>query len=168
MTDIKILVVDDEKTLRELLCRDLQKEGYQAVCAKDAIEGLQLIDDSFKIAVVDLRMPKMDGLEFIKDVSQNFPRIQYIILTGHGDEKDAIAAVRLNVVDYIKKGDLVIGILLQAIEKAIKVYYSQPQKVEPGENLSNWGHQAETTESIRSITSEIDSSLSDDISQTRS
>ena len=167
MAKARILVIDDEKEIREGLCRELIKEGYEAAYASDAIDGLSLMVDPFHVAIVDLRMPKMDGLDFIRTMLDKYPSTQIIIITGHGDESDAIEAVKLHVSDYIKKGDLTIGRLLGSIEQALIRYKSLPKISKPGQQLDQWKVAEENIENIRDITSQINGSLGDEISRMR-
>ena len=163
----KIIIIDDEQIIREDLCRELIKEGYEATCFPDAVTALDTMNETIKVAIVDLRMPKMDGLEFVKTISDKYPKTQVIIITGHGDETDAIQAVKLHVFDYIKKGDLTIDRLLESIEAAIIKYKVFPKIVEPDKILGEWTSEKDDIEKIRDLTSEIKESLGDEISKRR-
>ncbi len=163
----KIIIVDDEQIIREDLCRELIKEGYEATCFPDAISALDTMNETVKVAIVDLRMPKMDGLEFVKTISSKYPKTQVIIITGHGDETDAIQAVKLHVFDYIKKGDLTIDRLLESIETAVLKYKVFPKIVKPDQQLSEWTSEKDDIKNIRAITSEIKESLGDEITKMR-
>ncbi len=167
MEKIRVLVVDDEPAIVEMICRELTKEGYETVGTGDAIEALKVIEEPFAVIIVDLRMPKMDGLDLIRTIGEKYPQTQVIIITGHGDEKDAIEAVKLHVFDYIRKGELAIDKLLESIEKAAARYKALPKLSSSLEPLSNWVKTDETVENIRKITSDIEGSLGDSISETR-
>lgn len=99
-----ILVVDDEKDLCVLIKRKLEKEGYQTAVAYDGVEGL----DYFKnhrvdVVIADISMPKMDGLEMLKECREITDDFVSIIIAGHGDHETAIEALKLGVSNYLKK-----------------------------------------------------------------
>jgi len=112
-------------------------------------------------------MPKMDGLAFISTIGEKYPQTQVVIFTGHGDEKDAIEAVKLHVFDYIKKGELTIDRLLESIKKAVIRYKALPKLHSSVEPPEDWAKTNETVDTVRKITSDIEGSLGDSISETR-
>ena len=92
----RALVVDDEAPVREELALLLQEHNFMVETAADGEEGLQkLLTDEFDVAVVDLKMPKMGGLEMIRKADAEDIDTYAVILTGHGDKEDAITALRL-------------------------------------------------------------------------
>lgn len=99
-----ILVVDDERSIRESLKMVLQEEGYQAESASDGKEALNLLhQEDFDILITDLKMPEMDGLELTKKCLQAYPKTAVIIITAYGSLDSAIQALRLGAQDYILK-----------------------------------------------------------------
>ncbi len=92
----RALIVDDEVPVREELALLLQEHHFMVETAADGQEGLQkLLTDEFDVAVVDLKMPKMGGLEMIRKADAKDVDTYVVILTGHGDREDAITALRL-------------------------------------------------------------------------
>ncbi len=92
----RALIVDDEVPVREELALLLQEHHFMVETAADGQEGLQkLLTDEFDVAVVDLKMPKMGGLEMIRKADAKDIDTYVVILTGHGDREDAITALRL-------------------------------------------------------------------------
>jgi CheY-like chemotaxis protein len=92
----RALVVDDEASTREELAQLLKDYDFMVEAAADGKEGLQkLLTDEFDVAVVDLKMPKMGGLEMIRKADAKDIDTYVVILTGHGDKEDAITALRL-------------------------------------------------------------------------
>jgi len=92
----RALVVDDEAPMREELALLLKEYDFIVETAADGEEGLQkLLTDEFDVAVVDLKMPKMGGIEMIRKADEADVDAYMVILTGHGDKEDAIAALRL-------------------------------------------------------------------------
>lgn len=104
MSKIKLLVVDDEQDLLELLVRRLQRKGYEvdsAVTAEDALKLLKNKD--YDVAVYDIRLPKMDGIALLKETKLLQPETEILMLTGHGTIDTAIEAMKVGAFDYITK-----------------------------------------------------------------
>ena len=79
----RILVVDDEKTLRTIAATILKSQGYEVLCAVDGFDGLTKLKQSLPDVVIsDLRMPNMSGFEFLSVVRKRFPRIAVIAISG--------------------------------------------------------------------------------------
>lgn len=81
----KILVVEDNKSLRELLKEYLELNGYEVMVARDGQEGMMLLKksfDDFDLIITDFRMPKMNGIEVIRFIKQRDPTIKTILVTG--------------------------------------------------------------------------------------
>ncbi len=99
-----VLVVDDERSIRDSLKTVLQEEGYQAKTASDGKEALNLLhQEDFDILITDLKMPEMDGLELTKKCLQAYPKTAVMIITAYGSLDSAIQALRLGAQDYILK-----------------------------------------------------------------
>ncbi len=100
----KILVVDDEKGMRDLLRKVLSKEGYDVMLAEDGEEGLSLIkENSFDIVIADLDMPVMNGIEMIKRAKNFDPTVTIIIITAYASVESAVEALKLGAYDYLIK-----------------------------------------------------------------
>lgn len=101
----RILIVDDETAICEVLSASLADEGYQVQTAKDGLRGLQAIEE-FRPAVVllDIWMPgEMDGLEVLKRARSRFPSTQFIVMSGHGSIETAVRATKLGAWDFVEK-----------------------------------------------------------------
>ncbi|TGE40064.1 response regulator transcription factor [Desulfosporosinus fructosivorans] len=102
----KILVVDDEEPILELLRFNLEKEGYLVSVAKDGQEALQHVEnDQPDLLVLDLMLPGMDGLEVCRKLRSNpkFQQIPIIMLTAKGEEFDKVLGLELGADDYMTK-----------------------------------------------------------------
>jgi DNA-binding response OmpR family regulator len=85
----KVLIVDDEKSLRTLYQRELEREGYTVVCAATAREGLDLIESERPdVLVLDIRMPGMDGLETLARTLDQHPQLPVILNTAYSNYRD--------------------------------------------------------------------------------
>lgn len=100
-----ILIVDDEKDIRQLLYQALtQMGGYRVEMANDGEEALQKIENSkFDLVLTDMRMPKMDGLQLVKELSKRRPEIATVVMSGHGSIDAALEAVRRGASDFLSK-----------------------------------------------------------------
>lgn len=100
----KILIIDDEEKIRSILAMVLRDDGYDVSTAKDGIEGIE-ITRAFNphVAIVDLQMPKMDGIETCARLKEILPDIVTIILTAHGSIPSAVKAIKQGVYDYLPK-----------------------------------------------------------------
>lgn len=104
MTKDKILVADDEKSMREFLDIMLKKEGYRVTLASNGEEVIKLIEkDIFDLALVDLRMPKQDGLSVLKRIKAVSPETIVIVITAYASADTAIRAMKEGAYDYITK-----------------------------------------------------------------
>lgn len=99
-----ILIVDDEKNLRDTLAIILEDEGYHVTSAANAAEALaRLQKHTFDMAFLDIRMPGVSGLELLPQIRQLYPRLPVIILTAHASLESAIEAMRKGANDYLFK-----------------------------------------------------------------
>jgi DNA-binding NtrC family response regulator len=101
---IKIIVVDDELSIRESLRGWLQQDGYQVETAAGGPEALaKNAANRFDIMLVDVKMPEMDGLTLLKKIKETDSDIGIVMMTAHGDIQDAVAAMKLGAYDYLLK-----------------------------------------------------------------
>lgn len=119
-----ILVVDDEPLIRKSLHEILRLEGYKVISASSAEEALQKIkENNVNIVISDVRMPGMDGVELLKAIKKDKPKISVILITGHGNIETAVEAMRLGAFDYVTKPlvDNEIKIIIQKISEQRKL-----------------------------------------------
>ncbi len=100
----KILVIDDEKGIRESSVALLQRKGYDARGAASGEEALELIqNESFDLLLLDVRMPGMDGIEVLRRAIEIVPDVQVVMLTGHGTMDTAIEALEYGAIGFLRK-----------------------------------------------------------------
>lgn len=100
----KILVIDDEKSIRNSLKETLEYEKYQVDLAKDGIEGLKLIkENKYDTILCDVKMPKMDGIEVLEKIHQITSDIPVIMISAYGDIDTAVGAIKKGAYDFIEK-----------------------------------------------------------------
>jgi len=101
---IKILILDDEKDFTEELREFLENSGIEAIEANTVEEGMQALkENAIDLLILDVRLGNMDGLTFLKDIRKQYPKIEVIIVSGHGDMDTVIKAMRLGAFDYLRK-----------------------------------------------------------------
>ena len=101
---MKVLLVDDDSSVRRVLQFKLQKRGYEVETAANGAEALQhLVEKSFDLLLSDIRMPKMDGIELLGEAKSAQPGIKVILITAHATVSQAVQAVKLGAFDYITK-----------------------------------------------------------------
>jgi DNA-binding response OmpR family regulator len=104
MKDMKVLLVDDEEEFVKALAERLKMRDLRSDTVLDGEEALSYVEDQEPdVMVLDLKMPGIDGMEVLRQVRKAYPKIQVIILTGHGTEKDEEEAKRLGAFDYLEK-----------------------------------------------------------------
>jgi two-component system nitrogen regulation response regulator GlnG len=104
MSNEKILIVDDDESVRWVLKKALDKEGLETVLAKDAQEGFKaLMDDAISLVLMDIRMPGMSGLDALQQLRQKGQDVAVIIMTAQATMQNAIEAMRRGAYDYITK-----------------------------------------------------------------
>ncbi len=118
----KILLIDDEKDIRNLLAKTLELEGYQVKTAERISEGwAKLSTEEFNIILTDVRLPDGSGVDLCKKIKQQFPVLEVICMTAFGNIRDGIQAMKNGAFDYLVKGDdneKLIPSIEKAIEKA--------------------------------------------------
>ncbi|MRR08151.1 MAG: sigma-54-dependent Fis family transcriptional regulator, partial [Deltaproteobacteria bacterium] len=100
----KILVVDDDRNLLELLGMVLRASEYEVTTAKDGEASLEAVKNTvFDMAVLDLKLPHTDGITLMRDIHQINPGMPVIILTAHSSVTSAVDAIRMGAFNYLEK-----------------------------------------------------------------
>jgi nitrogen regulation protein NR(I) len=100
----RVLVVDDEQSLRKVLAATLQREGYEVTVCAEGEEALQALDrDGADVVVTDLVMPKMDGLTLLRRATARHPDVPVIVITAHGRIDSAVEAMKAGAFDFLAK-----------------------------------------------------------------
>lgn len=100
----KILVVDDEDSIRKTLREILEMEDYEVLEAKDGIDALAKVKQlKFDLVISDIKMPKMDGVDLLEKIHLLYPELPVIMISGHGDIDLAVDTVKKGAFDYIAK-----------------------------------------------------------------
>ena len=119
-TDPRVLIIEDEPRMRELLLRAMTGWGFDAAAARSGEEAMRLAaDDPPHIVVLDLDLPGIGGLETFGRLRERQPDLQGIVLTGFGSLDAAKQAIHLDVVEFLTK-PVPLGDLEQALDRAIR------------------------------------------------
>jgi two-component system nitrogen regulation response regulator NtrX len=99
-----ILVIDDQQSIRKTLREILEYENFQVDEAEDGLKGLDLVKThTYDVILCDIKMPKMDGIEFLEHVSEVNADVPVIMISGHGNIETAVEALKKGAYDYIAK-----------------------------------------------------------------
>ena len=104
MAGIRLLLVDDEDDFRTTLANRLRKRRLEVQDVENGLKAIEKVkEDPFDIAIIDVKMPGIDGLETLKQIKQIKPLIEVIMLTGHASVESGIEGMRLGAFDYLMK-----------------------------------------------------------------
>lgn len=99
-----LMIVDDESAILSSLKRIFRRAPYDLYTAQNGFEALDVLHRTqVDAALVDLKMPQMDGMELLERMRADYPSVRVVILTGHGGVKDAVHAIKLGAVDFLQK-----------------------------------------------------------------
>jgi len=116
----RILVIDDEKPIRNTLNEILEYEDHEVEMASDGMEGLEKAkEEKFDVILCDINMPKMDGIEVIEKLMDICPEVPVIMISGHGTVETAVGALKKGAYDFIEK-PLDLNRLLVSIRNALE------------------------------------------------
>ena len=101
---IKIVIIDDEKDMRQSISQWLSLSGFETETFADAGDALKGLNHDYPgVIVTDIKMPSMDGMQFLKKVKGIDGSLPIIMITGHGDVPMAVEAMRLGAFDFLEK-----------------------------------------------------------------
>jgi len=115
----KIMVVDDEKSIRQSLSDILKDEGFDVILASDGHRALKMLDSNRPdLVILDIWMPVMDGTEVLKEIKARQPNLQVIMISGHGNIEAAVKTIKLGAYDYLEK-PLSLEAVLLTVKRAL-------------------------------------------------
>jgi two-component system nitrogen regulation response regulator NtrX len=141
-----VLIIDDEKSIRKTLAEILSYEGYKIDEAVDGQEGLKKFSEkNYDVVLCDIKMPIVDGIEFLDKAKQINPDIPVIMISGHGNVETAVEAVKKGAFDYISKPPDLNRLLItlrNALDKQMLVSETKVLKRKVGKALEMIGNSA--------------------------
>src|SRR5690606_5811760 len=118
---VKVLIIDDEEKLRNLLSKIIGFEGFDVFQASNIKSGLQRLEvEEIDIIICDVKLPDGSGVDTAKLIKDKYPAVEVILLTAYGNIPDGVQAIKNGAFDYITKGDdnnKIIPLLYKASEK---------------------------------------------------
>jgi signal transduction histidine kinase len=120
----KLLIIDDERPILEMLEISLISEGYEVFTAESGKTGLEIFgQENPKLVLTDIKMPGMDGIEVLKRIKEKDSEAEVIVITGHGDMDSAVAALRCGASDFLTKPirDEVLMLVLERAKQKISI-----------------------------------------------
>ncbi|MEK6598912.1 MAG: UDP-3-O-acyl-N-acetylglucosamine deacetylase [Deltaproteobacteria bacterium] len=115
----KIMIVDDEESIRQSLSDILRDEGFDVILAGDGHRALKMLDSNRPdLVILDIWMPVMDGTEVLKEIKARQPDLQVIMISGHGNIEAAVKTIKLGAYDYIEK-PLSLEAVLLTVKRAL-------------------------------------------------
>src|SRR6202453_1027518 len=100
----QVLIVDDEPNLRKILAAQLSRDGYDVMTAEDGEQGLATLrDHHIDLVVTDLKMPKVDGMQLLREALRLDPDLPIVMITAHGTVDTAVEALKIGAFDYLTK-----------------------------------------------------------------
>src|SRR5437762_6956835 len=100
----RVLIVDDERSMRELLSIVLRRDGYEVLTAEDGAAAVELLKKQrFDILITDIRMPQLNGVDLLREAKRIAPDLVSIVMTAFASPDTAVEALRLGAADYVHK-----------------------------------------------------------------
>jgi DNA-binding NtrC family response regulator len=139
----RILVVDDEARMVDLIRRELEDHGYSVTTAGDGPSALELMESGdFDLVITDLRMPGMDGLDLLKQARERFPRTEIVLMTAYASAQTAVKAMKEGAYDYLTKpfemDELLIMVERIGELQRLELENTQLREKIAGEEVSLW------------------------------
>ena len=135
----KILIIDDEKSIRSTLREILEYEKYAVDEAVDGQDGIdKLSKNNYDIALCDIKMPKLDGIEVLEKAQEISPELPFIMISAHGSIETAVDAVKKGAYDFIQKPPDLNRLLItvrNALDKSTLVTETKVLKKEDKQSL---------------------------------
>lgn len=140
----KILLIDDEPTIRMLLSRILELEGYEVLKAKDRATALYILNkQEVQVVLCDVFLPDGNGVDMVQELQPLAPNAKIILLTAHGNIPDGVQAIKNGAFDYIVKGDdnrKIIPIVSRAMDAIAAEQKQQSKKKDVSANTVTFGN----------------------------
>jgi two-component system NtrC family response regulator len=134
MDKVKILIAEDEKTQRDLLEGFLMKEGFSVEAVANGKEVLHKLEgDFFDIALVDYKMPELDGLQTLREIRKLYPDLPVVMMTAYGTVETAVASMKEGALDYLTKPidlDELLLMLQKVIERSNLIKENKELKIQ--------------------------------------
>ena len=164
----KILIIDDEPTIRMLLSRILELEGYEVLKAKDRATALYTLKKQVvQVVLCDVFLPDGNGVDMVQELQQLAPDAKIILLTAHGNIPDGVQAIKNGAFDYIVKGDdnrKIIPIVSRAMDAVVTEQKQQGKKKEVRANSFTFDNIVGKSSALSDVVSQAQKVAATDVS----
>ncbi len=152
----KVLVVDDEEALRNMIVAFLSRDGHQCVTASNGIDALAKVrQDKFEVVITDIVMPQMNGIALTKELLSLYPKLPVMIMTGHSKEYPTESAIKAGARDFIGKPFSYDEFMLRF--NKMMSDYKTALEIESKQNETIFHIQRESVDRINELQREIES-----------
>src|SRR4030042_1412205 len=136
VNNYKILVVEDDQGLRELLTKELLRNGFKVESRKSGAEAMKwALDNPYSLLILDYKLPDLSAQEVIIELNKKQINSRYIIMTGHGDIKVAVEMMKLGVKDYIIKDTGFLDLIPNAVYRTIEEMEKEKKLIKAEDDL---------------------------------
>ena len=118
----KILIADDEDSMRTLVARAIAMDGHETVTAQDGAEALEILsreDGAFDLLLTDIQMPVMDGIALALSAARDFPDLTILLMTGFADQRERAHGLEALIYDVVPK-PFSLQVLLEKVDDALR------------------------------------------------
>jgi two-component system response regulator PilR (NtrC family) len=130
----RVLVIDDEPDIRELLNLTLSRMGLKVTTAEDLGEArAQLMANSFSFCLTDMRLPDGNGLDLVKEINEKYPDLPCAVITAHGKVEDAVNALKMGAFDFVSK-PVDLAVLRKLVNTALRLRGNEDEAQAKGES----------------------------------
>lgn len=157
-----ILIIDDEPSIRTILREILEDEGYTVYEGGDGFEGLHLLKTTkIELVLLDIWLPRMGGIDVLKEIKKTFPELEVIVISGHANVDMAVNAIKLGAFDFLEK-PLDIDRVLTLTRNALQFEQLKQENKSLKTQLLLEDHMVGTTEEMEKVNKIIEQSASSD------
>jgi len=140
----RILIVDDEVDIALILKLHLEDSGFRTARARDGLEALEQVRrESFDLVLLDIKMPRMDGIEVLERLMADHPEMAVVMMTAHGSEDIAVEAMKKGAIDYIAK-PFSTDDMLKRVERAIQFNRTRQENIRLQQQVAEERQKMET------------------------
>ncbi len=127
----RVLVIDDEPDIRELLDLTLSRMGLEVTTAEDLAGARRELQASeFSFCLTDMRLPDGNGLKLVEEISEKYPNLPTAVITAHGKIEDAVYALKIGAFDFVSK-PVDLAVLRKLVNTALKLRREEPREAAP-------------------------------------